>query len=215
MSILMMGNNSKHGRALSVTLNPSPETGELPTTRCASSWGDNAVSESFNSTLQFELLRRRHFATREQARHAVAEFTDEYNTDRRHSTNGMLSPVDYEHQCATRCATEQGIGRTQRTEAPHEPRRDRLAADDLSIGAAPGYGPVPPASRVAAAIAARRACGPPLTPEPRRPPSRSSTGRRTALPAGHAAPNTNNQDQIPTTKSQGIASQVKLTACSA
>src|SRR5260370_161121 len=70
---------------------------------------DNAVSESFNSTLEFELLSRRHFATREQARRAVAGFIDEYNTDRRHSTNGMLSPVDYEHACATRGATEQSI----------------------------------------------------------------------------------------------------------
>ena len=57
---------------------------------------NNAVSESFNSTLQFELLSRHHFATREQARREVAAFIDEYNTDRRHSTNGMLSPVDYE-----------------------------------------------------------------------------------------------------------------------
>jgi putative transposase len=70
---------------------------------------DNAVSESFNSTLQFELLSRHHFATREQARHAIAAFIDEYNTDRRHSTNGMLSPVDYEHECATQRATEQTI----------------------------------------------------------------------------------------------------------
>ena len=42
---------------------------------------DNAVSEAFNSTLEFELLRRRHFATREQARHAVAAWIDEYNSD--------------------------------------------------------------------------------------------------------------------------------------
>jgi putative transposase len=67
---------------------------------------DNAVSESFNSTLQFELLSRRHFATREQARREVAAFIDEYNTDRRHSTNGMLSPVDYERACATQRATK-------------------------------------------------------------------------------------------------------------
>jgi len=35
--------------------------------------------------------------------------------------------------------------------------------------AAPGYGAAPPASRVATAIAARRAYGPPLTPQPLRP----------------------------------------------
>ena len=39
----------------------------------------------------------------------------------------------------------------------------------LLYDAAPGYGPVPPASRVAIAIAQRRACGPPVTPEPLRP----------------------------------------------
>ena len=58
---------------------------------------DNAVAESFNATLEWELLRQRRFATREQARRAVAGWLDEYNTVRRHSTNGMLSPVDYEH----------------------------------------------------------------------------------------------------------------------
>jgi putative transposase len=57
---------------------------------------DNAVAEAFNSTLEFELLRDSHFATREQARRAVAGWIDEYNTVRRHSTAGMLCPVDYE-----------------------------------------------------------------------------------------------------------------------
>jgi putative transposase len=57
---------------------------------------DNAVAEAFNSTLEFELLGHSHFTTREQARRAVAAWIDEYNTVRRHSTNGMLSPVDYE-----------------------------------------------------------------------------------------------------------------------
>ena len=70
---------------------------------------DNAASESFNSTLEFELLSRRHFLTREQARHAVAAWIDEYNTDRRHSTNGMLSPVDYERTCATQRRTQHSI----------------------------------------------------------------------------------------------------------
>ena len=57
---------------------------------------DNAVAESFNSTLEFELLREHHFATRQQARRAVAGWIDEYNTARRHSTNHMRSPLDYE-----------------------------------------------------------------------------------------------------------------------
>lgn len=62
---------------------------------------DNAVAESFNSTLEFELLSGRRFAGREQARRAVAAWIDEYNTERRHSTNGMLAPVAYEHARAT------------------------------------------------------------------------------------------------------------------
>ncbi|MGH3969486.1 MAG: integrase core domain-containing protein [Mycobacterium sp.] len=61
---------------------------------------DNAAAESFNSTLEWELLRDNHFHIREKARHAVAEFIDNYNSQRRHSTNGMLSPIDYERACA-------------------------------------------------------------------------------------------------------------------
>jgi putative transposase len=72
---------------------------------------DNAAAESFNSTLEFELLRDHRFATREQARRAVAGWIDEYNTVRRHSTNNMLSPLDYERTQAqataeTRAARE-------------------------------------------------------------------------------------------------------------
>jgi hypothetical protein len=56
----------------------------------------------------------------------------------------------------------------------------------LSIGAAQRYGPVPPASRVVATIAARRACGPPLTPEPLTT-RRHGQGQGQALLAQHAA----------------------------
>ncbi|MGI8310330.1 integrase core domain-containing protein [Saccharopolyspora hattusasensis] len=59
------------------------------------------MAESFNSTLEFELLGTRRFTTRGQARSSVAAWIDEYNTVRRHSTNGMLSPIAYEHARAT------------------------------------------------------------------------------------------------------------------
>jgi putative transposase len=63
---------------------------------------DNAVAESFNSTLQFELLAGAgRFATRAQARAAVAGFIDEYNHDRRHSSAGRLPPAVYEAQVRT------------------------------------------------------------------------------------------------------------------
>lgn len=62
---------------------------------------DNAAAESFFSTLEHELLSRRHFATRGQARREVAAFIDGfYNPARRHSTNQMLSPIEFEQAAA-------------------------------------------------------------------------------------------------------------------
>ena len=55
--------------------------------------------------VEFELLRSNRFGTREQARRAVAAWLDEYNTVRRHSTDGMLSPVEFERRQAV-AATE-------------------------------------------------------------------------------------------------------------
>lgn len=61
---------------------------------------DNACAESFNSTLEFELLRRCRFGTRAEARSAVADWIEDYNHHRRHSTNGMRSPVAHERATA-------------------------------------------------------------------------------------------------------------------
>ncbi len=67
---------------------------------------DNAAAESFFSTLEHELLSRRHFTTREQARRTVAGWIDGwYNRSRLHSTAQMLSPYDYE-QTAAAAVTE-------------------------------------------------------------------------------------------------------------
>jgi len=58
---------------------------------------DNAVAESFFSTLVFELLDERVFATHGAARAALAAYVDGfYNLRRRHSTLGYLSPIEYE-----------------------------------------------------------------------------------------------------------------------
>jgi len=65
---------------------------------------DNAAAESFNSTLEWELLSRRPFATKEQARREVAGFIDRYNHRRRHSSAEMLPPVAYEAVLAERAA---------------------------------------------------------------------------------------------------------------
>jgi putative transposase len=65
---------------------------------------DNAAAESFNSTLEWELLSRRHFATKEQARREVAAFIDAYNHRRRHSSCEMMAPAVYERVLAERAA---------------------------------------------------------------------------------------------------------------
>ena len=57
---------------------------------------DNAVIESWHSTVEFELRRLEHFATKAQARARVAAWIDDYNRGRRHSALGMTAPVDYE-----------------------------------------------------------------------------------------------------------------------
>jgi putative transposase len=61
---------------------------------------DNAVIEAWHSTLEWELRREQHFATRVEARAGVAAWIEDYNTARRHSALGMRSPVAYEHALA-------------------------------------------------------------------------------------------------------------------
>ena len=58
---------------------------------------DNAMCESFFATLECELLDRHCFRSQAEARLAVFEFIEGwYNSRRRHSAIGYLSPLDYE-----------------------------------------------------------------------------------------------------------------------
>jgi transposase InsO family protein len=57
---------------------------------------DNAVIESWHSTLEWELRKVEHFTTRAQARAQVSAWIEDYNTRRRHSACQMMSPIDYE-----------------------------------------------------------------------------------------------------------------------
>jgi transposase InsO family protein len=61
---------------------------------------DNAVIESWHSTVEFELRRIERFATKAQARAKVAAWIEDYNHHRRHSALGMRSPVAYERALA-------------------------------------------------------------------------------------------------------------------
>ena len=58
---------------------------------------DNAVAESFFATIKTELLHRQPWPTRTAARRAIFEYIEGwYNTRRRHSSLGYLSPAAYE-----------------------------------------------------------------------------------------------------------------------
>ena len=61
---------------------------------------DNAVIESWHSTLEFELRAIEHFATKAAARAKVAAWIEDYNTCRRHSACQMMPPVTYEKTLA-------------------------------------------------------------------------------------------------------------------
>ena len=58
---------------------------------------DNAVKESFFASLEKDLLRRRAFRTRQEARTEVFDYIEVfYNRERLHSTLGYRSPEEYE-----------------------------------------------------------------------------------------------------------------------
>jgi putative transposase len=58
---------------------------------------DNAAMESFFSSLKTERIARRIYRTRDDARADVFDYIERfYNTKRRHSTIGYLSPMEFE-----------------------------------------------------------------------------------------------------------------------
>lgn len=60
---------------------------------------DNAMAESFFATLECELIDRKTFRTKTEARLAVFTWIEGwYNPRRRHSALGYLSPMNYEEK---------------------------------------------------------------------------------------------------------------------
>jgi putative transposase len=70
---------------------------------------DNAVAESFFATLKKELVHRRSWPTRRELISEVFEFVEGfYNTTRRHSTLGYLSPTQFEKMTPTTPTKDNG-----------------------------------------------------------------------------------------------------------
>jgi transposase InsO family protein len=66
---------------------------------------DNAVAERFFATLKTELIHRRPWPTKHEARTAIHDYIGGfYNPNRRHFSLGYLSPMDHERQQAAASA---------------------------------------------------------------------------------------------------------------
>ena len=75
------------------------EAGVRPSMGSVGDCYDNAMCESFNATLECELLDRHRFKDRREATLAVFDFIEGfYNPQRRHTSIGMLSPIEFERR---------------------------------------------------------------------------------------------------------------------
>jgi putative transposase len=73
-------------------------TWHLAESRSGNVW-DNAAMESFFSSLKIERTARKMYRTRDEARADVFDYIERfYNSKRRHSTIGSLSPMEYEQK---------------------------------------------------------------------------------------------------------------------
>lgn len=78
------------------------EAGVRPSTGSVGDCYDNAMAESFFATLECELIDRRRFASKAEARLAIFQYIEGfYNPRRRHSSLGQVSPVAFERAYAT------------------------------------------------------------------------------------------------------------------
>ena len=69
----------------------------VPSMSCRGNCWDNAVAESFFSSLKKERIKRRIYASRQDAKSDVFDYIEVfYNRVRRHSHVGQLSPLAFE-----------------------------------------------------------------------------------------------------------------------
>lgn len=74
-------------------------SGLLPSMGTVGDCYDNAVIESFWGRMQTELLNRQRWRTRVELANAIFEYLEIFhNRQRRHSSIGMLTPIEYENR---------------------------------------------------------------------------------------------------------------------
>jgi len=91
---------------------------------------DNAVAESFFGTLKTELVHEREFATRTAAKIAITDYIEGfYNSRRRHSSLGYVSPLMFELQHGSGRSRGSAPAPPGTSEGRHRgPERPNLAA---------------------------------------------------------------------------------------
>jgi putative transposase len=78
------------------------DSGLLPSMGSVGDCYDNAMIESFWSRMQVELLDRQRWTTRVELANAIFEYLEIFhNRRRRHSSLGMLTPIEYEQRKAS------------------------------------------------------------------------------------------------------------------
>jgi transposase InsO family protein len=81
---------------------------------------DNAPMESANGTLKTERVYAEQYPTRASAKRDLIDYVGYYNTERRHSSLGYVSPTEFEQRWQTATATsirdEKGDTRTRTDE---------------------------------------------------------------------------------------------------
>jgi transposase InsO family protein len=74
------------------------QSGAIPSMSRKGNCYDNAAMEAFWSTLKLEMIYRRRFATRQEARQAIFDYIESfYNRKRIHSSLNYLSPEAFEY----------------------------------------------------------------------------------------------------------------------
>jgi putative transposase len=102
-------------------------SGLLPSMGGVGACFDNAMIESFWSRMQVELLDRQRWRTRVELAKAIFEYLEIFhNRQRRHSSLGMLSPIEFENRQPTTVACGNPSHRLHKTRGMPRWPRDRV-----------------------------------------------------------------------------------------